>query len=888
MSAGNGSHARVSAGWWIGWLLGIVCALPACHGRAPATKASPPAFMTAAADLRPQVRATYGVRAAWAATPDDVVLMIGASVNPKAAAMADAYRIISADDPRYAYDRFVRPAHVRVQRVRECRTPAGSALADGWRTDVTLRMPQPLRTGCTYAVVAQGSGREMVTAARCAAPVQWGAPAHASADTQAVLGLRRIESCGVGILGLECGPAFAPAQGDRPEAYTVTINGQACPLLTVSRRTFLEAYVPVGWPYAALPAHEVFLHCAMDVPDGATVSVAVAAQALGGTRTQTRVVNARTDLAQSIKANQLGYLPDAPVKRAYLGRWLGGAPRTPGARDEVTMHALSLTAAPPFYLCAALSGAPVFTGRADMVQSAGTCNEGIYHCDHAGENVYALDFSAWCVTGQYYLHVPGIGRSLPFAIAPDVYVQAFATQAFGVYAQRCGIALAPPHSPWRRIACHTNGLTLVDLPRASTHALKDLPKHVVRRAGLPVVLPATGGHHDAGDYNPRSHLDVAAILLDVYESAPRKFYDGQLCIPENTNGIPDIVDEALWALQLWRALQDDDGGVYGGTESAGDPNFIQTVELDPGGDYVYPKEAAASFAFAGVMANLTRVMRSLGRTQEAAACLQRAERAYDWARQHPPATTSDFARHEQFSDPYAFAAAQLLLTTRAPRYNQDFLAQCVWRTDLRASLERWKTYDQRDAAWAYARCQPADTDAALQRRVRAKLIATADKWIANARTMGYAFIRHPNAPVMWGTGGAPVWLDECRRAHILTSNNLYRTWMLRTCDYALGANPLGRSFIVGLGPRCVRAPLHNSRYAPAGEVVAGMQVQGPHQNGDGYRVKETVFPPVNPRIAPLYTFADAHFAIAMDEGTVKNMVKTMAAFGYLLPDRSSP
>ena len=42
---------------------------------------------------------------------------------------------------------------------------------------------------------------------------------------------------------------------------------------------------------------------------------------------------------------------------------------------------------------------------------------------------------------------------------------------------------------------------------------------------------------------------------------------------------------------------------------------------------------------------------------------------------------------------------------------------------------------------------------------------------------------------------------------------------MRTCDNTLGANPLNRSYIVGLGTRTVRAPLHNSRYSHLGEVV---------------------------------------------------------------------
>ena len=108
--------------------------------------------------------------------------------------------------------------------------------------------------------------------------------------------------------------------------------------------------------------------------------------------------------------------------------------------------------------------------------------------------------------------------------------------------------------------------------------------------------------------------------------------------------------------------------------------------------------------------------------------------------------------------------------------------------------------------------------------------------------------------------------------------------MIRTCDNTLGANPLSRSFIVGLGTRTVRAPLHNSRYSHFGEVVRGMQVQGPNERGEGYRVAETAYPKLRRKFACLHTFVDCHFAIAMDEGTIPAQAKTMATFGLLLPD----
>ena len=98
-------------------------------------------------------------------------------------------------------------------------------------------------------------------------------------------------------------------------------------------------------------------------------------------------------------------------------------------------------------------------------------------------------------------------------------------------------------------------------------------------------------------------------------------------------------------------------------------------------------------------------------------------------------------------------------------------------------------------------------------------------------------------------------------------------------------NPLNISWIVGLGERTIRAPLHNSRYNPGGMCVPGQQAQGPNRNGQGYNYGSTVYPPHDNSFAVMHAFVDCHWAIAMDEGTVIHQAETMAAFGLLLKDR---
>lgn len=404
-------------------------------------------------------------------------------------------------------------------------------------------------------------------------------------------------------------------------------------------------------------------------------------------------------------------------------------------------------------------------------------------------------------------------------------------------------------------------------------------------AEIPRVIPLSGGHHDAGDYNPRSHIDVAQTLLTAWEYAPSKFADGQLDIPEAGNGLPDIIDEAMWALRPWFSLQDDDGGVRGGTESDGDPGFADTVELDPKGDFAWAKDSKSSYVFAGTFAQASRVLSACGRKDLAEAYLDRAVRAYEWAVKNPTGGLANAGQVGEFHyTSRAYAAAELLHTTGDRRYLDDFRETTPWATNPTAALVNYGKYNAAQAAYAFVRNRSAESlDKELFGRVSAAVLREADFHLKGSSQMAYKFVRHPDAPISWGTGAYGVHIRPVLAAWRLTGDRRYWDWMVRTCDGTLGANPLGLSWITGLGERSIRCPLHNSRYRPEGYPVAGLQAEGPYGRGRCYNYESTVYPELRTDFAVMHTFADCHFAIAMDEGVVGNQALVMAMFGLLLP-----
>ena len=553
------------------------CPLPALAAALSAAIASAVAAAPAALpdDPKPAAMRAYGLREAAPLSPTEIRVVIGAAATASAD-RADAWRILSDKDPAYSYTTFARPKSVRkIAQADEFPLPAGDASPKPARRGalravaVAIELPSPMKDGATYTVVAHGSPSMqnlLVTGGRADASFTFRSSGPFAKEelppptdeARAAAGLRGVWSVGGGIVRLECGAGLVPPACDDPSAYTVTRNGAPAPVRSIGRRSRIDLYKPEYWPFHVLMMHDVFLDLGtpLKAGDRVRVSVSPSAMAAGAAAEAELAFDEKSSVSDSIKANQAGYLPDA-IKFARLGRWLGTMPK----------GALDLPSPPPFEVRDAATHAVAFSGTARPTHRRG--EKDARPGDLSGENVWEMDFTKLAKPGRYYVAVPGVGRSFDFRIAADAYAAPFAVAATGLVAQRCGIELREPWFPWNRVSCHDKGLVPTTAPHGTP--LGKLPGMAEPGAAK---LDARGGHHDAGDYNPRSHLDVAQALLDAYDAAPRKFRDGQMPVPPNerANGVPDVVDEALWELRLWCGLQDADGGVRGGTEANGDPN----------------------------------------------------------------------------------------------------------------------------------------------------------------------------------------------------------------------------------------------------------------------------------------------------------------------------
>jgi len=281
------------------------------------------------------------------------------------------------------------------------------------------------------------------------------------------------------------------------------------------------------------------------------------------------------EVSDLIKVNQVGYLPDAP-KYAYLGLWLG--PKRGAWKPHVPLTSWQLVDAATMQV-AKDSPYPPMQRVNDACNKEGT--------PFTGEETYDMDFSDIRTEGEYFIRVPGVGRSANFRISSSAAAEAWRMHMYGLYHKRCGIAKEEPYTHWTSGECHTEVLRGTFPPdegeltpkvrwfEVIASDIEEIKAHCEK-------LQLNGGWHDAADYDRRpQHFNIVGDLCAVYLLNPGNFADGELLIPENSNGLPDILDEAEWGLKHLLAAQQENGGVGTWVETVRHPVPGNVAAEDP-------------------------------------------------------------------------------------------------------------------------------------------------------------------------------------------------------------------------------------------------------------------------------------------------------------------
>ena len=300
--------------------------------------------MIAAPDKKPFVMTVMGVRKAFPVDADTIRVEIGMASNNGTFKELDAYRIVSEDDPEYAYEKFIQPARVvfpKGSKVTETTVPDGfkaqskpANMAEFNRETVDLKLHSSMVPGKTYAVVTHGHGSDVVSAGRAAYQFRFEPEDLTNVpevghkpdlETLTVLGLRGLDSVGNGIIRLEFGPTFFCQEGYLLKHYHVSINGEPVTVKAMGRRSQIDLYRPVGWPYSVIMQHEVFLQLDRVLANGDRLRVEVDPAVVSGANAAEIVFSDKRSFSCAVKVNQVGYITSA-IKTAEIGRWLGSFP----------------------------------------------------------------------------------------------------------------------------------------------------------------------------------------------------------------------------------------------------------------------------------------------------------------------------------------------------------------------------------------------------------------------------------------------------------------------------------------------------------------------------------------------------------------------------------
>ncbi len=541
--------------------------------------------------------------------------------------------------------------------------------------------------------------------------------------------------------------------------------------------------------------------------------------------------------SEAVHVSHIGYRPDDPAKLGFLSYWSG----TGGAVN----YAEGLT----FKLLEARTRTEVFQGKTVLRLKKESPSFGVHAKgkNYSLTDVYVCDFSTFNQEGEYVLYVEGVGCSFPFQVNREAWTTATRNSLRGFFHQRAGQEWKAPWADWDQPrAFHPdNGEDYWELSK-SRHDIRmetgkrhedvmDDGKFEEWKTGRKVAN-AWGEYYDAGDYDRHTaHLVCSRNMLELLELFPEYYTSVKLPIPESDNDLPDLLDEALWGINLYKRTQREDGGIYGGIETNGHPKPGEPAFLDSLTRYVFAPDPESCWNYAASAARAAFVLRNLGREETAVDYQQSALRAMLWAEKEFAGRPDYFAPKGdwQLKDCRNLAAVALYRVTKDVAWRRIAEETAVFRAEPVAA--QWQKGMQEEAAFLYASLPAEMTEPALRANALAGIEAIAARQIRYSDGMGYMWTGphgDPGFPLILSINAAP-WGQALCRAHFLTKNERYLAYAVRSSLFSVGANPQNMTFTTRLGHRSPEFPLQCSRWAMhtpqpySGYTVYGLNKMGP-------------------------------------------------------------
>jgi endoglucanase len=492
--------------------------------------------------------------------------------------------------------------------------------------------------------------------------------------------------------------------------------------------------------------------------------------------------------AQSILINQVGYKPNSE-KRAFIT-----------SDFEVKTFQIKNT----------LTNEVVYKGGISTPK----------YWEHSGTNVGIADFSSIQKPGKYSLFVGNSSKSISIN---DTIYDALGTRSLeAFYLARASETITEKYAGiYTRSLGHPDNKVIIHVSAATEK----------RPEGTLISSP--GGWYDAGDYNKyivNSGITVYT-LLELYELFPNYCKNLKLKIPENSNQVPDLLDETLVNLRWMLTMQDpNDGGVYHKLTSKQFCGMIMPQD-DKSDRFVVMKSTAATLDFAAVMAKAYRVFSKYEKSfpNVANSCLVASKNAWNWAQKNPNVlyiqpkdiSTGEYGDNHLEDEKY-WAAIELYLSTK----NVDYLNNLP--SNLKIATPTWS---QVESLGAFSLVSNTDkiNDTKTKEQIdliKQNLLTTANQLYQTNEESAFKISMNSFA---WGSNSdlanQGVLLIH---AYKISGDKKYLKAAEDCLHYILGSNPLNMCFVTGFGDNSPKN-IHDRR-SSADNIDApfpGLLVGGP-------------------------------------------------------------
>jgi endoglucanase len=685
-------------------------------------------------------------------------------------------------------------------------------------------------------------------------------------------------------------------KADIPENFLISSTGDDNYLSPVSPDTVFRKSRPTGWTdtswqldrtqfYTA--KHFLYLILPYPLKPGSTYLISMPALNLDHSAVY-YVHDPVFARSEAVHVSQIGFRADDPDKNAFLSVWMGngGGYAYP---DKIGFSVIDDRSHQRVY-----KGKGVLQWKKDVPEGIGTRK------NHNGTDLIRLDFSSFSTPGRYRICVEGIGCSYPFNIDDiTTWQNAFELSMKGVFNHRSGIPMLPPYTDFVRprsfnpedgVKVYASTCSLLNSGNG-LNALgtdKDNFGNLVAGKTDEIVPGAWGSYMDAGDWDRRiQHLASPRLYLELFELNPGYF--GKIClhIPESANDIPDIVDEALFGLDLYRRMQLPDGGIRGGVESSEHPIEGSTSWEETQTVMAYAPDHWSSYIYAGVAARAAYVLKMLNRNDLAGVWEVSAVKAMKWAE-------AEYARWMK-SPAYPKIRTRVKTTIIIER---NLAAAEVYRLTHDRQWNRiyLETRDKRtgrtEAAFIYARLDKSLASRKTQQAAYDLVISKADTLVKISEDNAYGIANgSPGRPISGYSGTystpAPATLA---RAHYLSGDPVYLKTIIRSGLYTAGANPMNMCLTTGLGENSVKNALHEDSKHTGQPVPLGITVFGPcelawSEAKPGSDLETRLNAACSPPVASWPTsesFFDVFWFVQEDEYVIDNPLgPTAYIWGYL-------